>query len=337
MVRFKLSLTVVAFVMMIRCGENTVSIGDPPPMPQFSIDKSDPNVLVFKLISAEGFMFNWNFGNGTLSKDSIDTIYYPFADTYTVKLTASNKGGATTAKEKVVIAKTDPKICENRFYELLTGGCNVGTKTWKFDSANGALANGGVSGPDAQGKPASSYNDVISTWWTSLIAGIANDPLSPPTPPRGALDDEYVFTLKGFKYKNDCHGEFFFNYKWANQLFGLTQEQYHDTVHAYTPNDPATWKLDIDTTTPEIISGNDSTTWKRRFFVDSATSKRFNLILTLSNENYLGYCSGTSTYQILRINSDTMTLRHELLEPKDPSIIGANRKEWRYLRLVAKK
>ena len=178
---------------------------------------------------------------------------------------------------------------------------------------------------------------MINYWWHSLLAGIPGDLANPPTPGPRSLDDEYVFTLKGFKYKNDCHGDFYFNWKWANKLFGLNQTTYHDTICAYTPNNPATWKLDIDSISPEDLSAADSTTWKKRYFTDSATGKRFNLILTLSNDNYIGYCSGVSIYQILQITPDTMFLRHELAEPDKPSVTGPNRLEWRYLRLVAKK
>lgn len=332
MIRNYLITAIGVACIFVRCGEQPISIGDPPPAPEFEIDTIDPNNIIFKVTKAEGFMINWVFGNGELSQKMIDTIYYPFADTYTVSLTASNKGGATTTSEKFVIASTDPKICANRFYTLLSGGCDVASKTWQIINADTALANG----PPVNGN--SSYNDPIGTfWWKSKLTGSPGDPTDPPTPNPRMLDDEYVFTLKGFKYLNDCHGDFYFNYKWANKLFGLNQEQFHDTIHAYTPNNPATWKLDIDSITPEDMSARDSTTWKKRFFTDSTTGKRFNLILTLSNDNYIGYCSGVSIYQILRINSDTMFLRHELAEPDDPAVTGPNRTEWRYMRLVAKK
>jgi hypothetical protein len=329
MSRLKLAVSVAVAAVMFGCGENTVSIGNPPAAPEFTVDQSDPNNVIFAVTSAEGFMVNWDFGNGKLSQNNTDTIYYPFADTYKVSLTASNKGGATTTKKQLVIATTDPKICANRFYALLSGGCDVASKTWKIYGGDSAFGNGGPSAKDSLGNGTSSYNDQISFWWNSMR--VNNIP-----PPR-ALDDEYIFGLKGFTYKNDCHGDFFFNWKWCNKLFGTAQATYADTIHAYTPNNPATWTLDVDTVTPEDRSAKDSTLWKTRFFIDSATGKRFNLILTLSNDNYLGYCSGVSVYQILQITSDMMYLRHELAEPDKPSVTGPNRLEWRYLRLTAKK
>jgi PKD repeat protein len=326
--------------MIWGCGEKAVSIGNPPPAPQFTVDQIDPNRPIFKVTSVDGFMFNWDFGNGTYTQDSLDTVYYPFADTYTVKLTASSKGGATTTRKTLIIATTDPKICMNKYYTLLTGGCGATPKIWKFDSADGAIANGPPSSKDSLGNGTSNYNDIYvgTYWWHSTLAGVPGDGSNPPTPPKGALDDEYVFGLRGFTYKNDCHGDFLFNWMWANKFFGLSQSQYHDTIHAYTPNDPATWTLDVDSVTPEEMSAKDSTTWKRRYFTDSDVSgKRFNLILSLSNDNYIGYCSGVSVYEILSINPDTMYLRHELLDPQKPTQTGTNRTEWRYLRLVAKK
>jgi hypothetical protein len=341
MVRNKLVLSIAVAGILFRCGENTVSIGSPPPAPQFTIDQTDPNRPIFKVTSAEGFMVNWDFGNGKYTQDSLDTVYYPFADTYTVKLTASSKGGATTTGKDLIIAKTDPGICSNKYYALLTGGCGATHKIWKFDSSDGAMANGAPSSKDSLGNGTSNFNDKIDYWWHSTLAGIPGDANNPPTPPKGALDDEYVFGLKGFTYFNDCHGDFYFNWMWANKFFGMSQAQYHDTTHSYMPNNPATWTLDVDTVTPEDMTAKDSTAWKKRFFSDSATGKRFNLILTLSNDNYIGYCSGVSAYEIVSLSAgataDTMYLRHELLDPSKPNLTGPNRTEWRYLRLVSKK
>lgn len=321
--RLYLVLGIAAIFMMFRCGDtNTISIGNPPPPPEFSVDQADPNNVIFKVTKAEGFMVNWDFGNGKMSQDSADTMYYPFADTYTVMLTASNKGGATTTKKQLVVTTTDPKICANKYYELLTGGCNAVSRTWTVYDGDSAYGNGPPSAKDSLGNGTSSYNDPVSHWFNSQKISNVPDPRS--------LDDEYIFGLRGFTYKNECHGTFYFNWKWANQMFGLNQKTYADTICTYTPNNPATWTLDIDT-----VSVEDSV--KHRYFLDSATGKRFNLILTLSNNNYIGYCSGTSIYQILKITPDMMYIRHELLEPDKPSITGPNRLEWRYLRLVAKK
>jgi PKD repeat protein len=326
-----LVVAIAAGAVMFGCAEHAVDIGNPPPAPQFSTSKIDENNIIFTVSSAEGFMVNWDFGNGKLSQRQTDTMYYPFADTYKVKLTVSAKGGAATTSKDVVVAVTDPKICANKYYTMLTGGCDVESKTWKIDNADSALANGGATSGGI-----SSYNDPIKTdFWKSSLATI------PPVPPAEALDDEYVFGLRGFTYKNDCHGNFYFNWQWANKLFGLNQDIYRDTIVAYTPNNPATWTLEVDTATKEdtVINNGVISAIRTRFFTDSTTGQRFNLILTLSNDNYLGYCSGTSTYQILSISPDTMYLRHELVEtdPKNAGKTGANRLEWRYLRLVAKK
>jgi PKD repeat protein len=335
MIGQKLALAIAGAATLLGCGEKIASIGNPPPAPEFSVDQSDPNNPIFKVTSVEGFMFNWDFGNGKLSQDSLDTVYFPFADTYTVKLTASNKGGATTTAKKLMVATTDPKICANRYYRMLTGGCDAAGKTWKIDNADSALGNGGPPGKNAEGNGVSTYNDPIMYWWQSSLKS------EKPSPPPGALDDDYVFGLRGFTYKNECHGDFYFNWQWANKLFGMTQAQYADTIHAYTPNGPATWTLDIDSTTVEdtIKSNGVVSAVRNRFITDSATGKRVNLILTLSNDNYLGYCSGASVYQILKMTPDTMYLRHELVEtdPKNANATGTNRLEWRYLRLVAKK
>jgi PKD repeat protein len=315
MIRYSLTISIAVAIFLLGCGEKIISIGDPPPEPKFSIDKIDENHIIFTVTSAEGFMVNWNFGNGELSQKDVDTMYYPFADTYTVKLTASNKGGATTAAQSVVVKETDPEICANRFYEMISGGCDATSKTWRIADGDSVLANGPPASKDSLGNGTSTYNDPVSFWWNSMVV---ND-----IPPEGATDDRYIFGLKGFTYENDCHGDFYFNWQWTNKLFGTSQEIYADTVHAYVPNSPSTWTLEIDTTGGE------------GFITDSVSGESFNLILTLSNDNYLGYCSGTSIYQVLEITPDMMFLRFELGNPDDPSETGVNRTEWRYVRLTA--
>lgn len=308
---------------LVGCNDDGVAMGPPPPAPEFTMNQSDPNNVIFTVTSAQGFMVNWDFGNGTLSKKLVDTVYFPFADSYSVSLAVSGRGGAAVTKKEVVIARTDPVLCANIYYTYLTGGCGIPSKTWVIPDADSAFGNGGPSPKDSLGGGTSSYDDKIVYWWNSDTAA------TPRIPDARSLDDEYVFALKGFVYKNESHGHFYFNWKWANKLFGATQATFADTIRTYIPTNPATWKLE---TVPEA----DTTGGKRAFFTDSATGKRFNLILHLSSDNYIGYGSGTSTYQILSITADKMFLRHELAEPDKPSVTGPNRLEWRYLNLVSK-
>ncbi len=321
----KVILLSMALVLgsLLGCNETTVVIGPPPPAPDFVVDQSDPNNVVFTVTSAEGFMINWDFGNGILSQNTTETVYYPFADTYTVSLAVSGKGGATVTEKQVVITQTDPEICSNVYYTYLTGGCGVPQKIWMVADADSAFGNGPPSAKDSLGNGTSSYDDKVSYWFNSSKSG------SPPLPDPRSLDDEYIFKLKGFVYENDCKGDFFFNYKWANALFGATQATFADTIWGYVPNNPATWEM-------EVVPEADTTGGKRAFFTDSTTGERFNLVIKFSNDNYIGYGSGTSIYQILKIDETTLHLRHELAEPDDPAATGPNRVEWRYLRLVAK-
>jgi PKD repeat protein len=314
-------MSIVTAVLLFGCSMNSVpSIGDKPPVPSFTVDQTDPNYIIFKVTSAEGFMTNWDFGNGYLSQKMIDTVYFPFPDTYTVKLATSGKGGASIAKTELIIATTDPKICIDKYYLMLTGGCDFEEgKIWVIENTDSVFANG-PSVKDSTGKYASTYNDPFGFyWWVSALKGQER-----PAPVAGSLDDEYVFKLRGFVYENRCHGNFYFNWKWANKLFNAKKIQYADTICSYVPKNPCTWKLTIDTT------------GGKGYIADSVRGS-INLILTFTNDNYIGYCSGTSTYQILKLSPDTMYLRHELREPDNETVTGLNRQEWRYLRLVAKK
>ena len=83
------------------CNDDSVTMGPLPPAPEFTLNQSDPNNVIFTVTSAQGFMVNWDFGNGILSQKLVDTVYFPFADTYTVSLAVSGKGGATVTKRRL--------------------------------------------------------------------------------------------------------------------------------------------------------------------------------------------------------------------------------------------
>lgn len=324
MKRYARLVLAAAMCAVAGCNDDSVTLGPPPPAPDFTVDQSDPNNVIFTATSVQGFMVNWDFGNGYLSRKMVDTVYFPFADKYMVSLAVSGKGGSSVTKREVVITRTDPEICANVFYFYLSGGCDSPSKTWVIPNADSALGNGPPSPKDSMGNTTSSYDDKVSYWWNSSTSSV------PPLPDPRSLDDEYIFTLRGFAYKNESHGHFFFNWKWANKLFGATQATYADTIWTYIPNNPATWKL-------ERVPEADTTGGKRAFFTDSTTGERFNLLIHFSNDNYIGYGSGTSTYQILKIDEENLRLRHELAEPDDPAATGPNRVEWRYLNLVPKR
>ncbi len=293
-------LVVLSGVFLFLCSPTDPDIGTPPGIPTYTKTPTavNPNYIVFNATSTDGFLFNWDFGNGTTSKKQSDTVYYPFPGTYTVTLTVSNKGGATSISEGLVVSTLDSSIAKNKNYNLLTGGIDSANgKTWAWQFLKGALS---------EGEYENGYNDPIDTGWYQWPPEQLN-PL--------ALDDEYVFTLKYYKYENRCNGFFEFDWLWANELLGADQAQWKDSAFAYVPNSPSSWILK-----DSLLSDTSGA------IVDTA------LILELPNNNYIGRCAGTSTYQVLQLVKDTMWVRYALYDPVEKKIDA-----WYYMRFLAKK
>ncbi|MBK5208227.1 MAG: PKD domain-containing protein [Flavobacteriaceae bacterium] len=115
--------------------DNIPNIGEAP-VGDISIDDSNPNSLVFEANSNNGFMYNWDFGNGSKSQKKVATSYYPFVGTYVVTCIISGKGGSTEIEQTIVISQNDPDVREQPFLKELT---NTGAgKTWVYDTDNDA-------------------------------------------------------------------------------------------------------------------------------------------------------------------------------------------------------
>ncbi len=96
----------------------------------FTIDDTDPNTIILNAVSDNGFMFNWDLGNGEKKQGKTISAYYPFAGEYTITCVVSGKGGETKTVKTVTIAKTDPEIAEKPGFKELTNGGHG--KIWKY-------------------------------------------------------------------------------------------------------------------------------------------------------------------------------------------------------------
>jgi PKD repeat protein len=133
----------------------------------------------------------WDFGNGTKAKGASVSSPYPYAGTYTVKLTVFSSGGSKSSTQEITIAQDNLGLLNNPIFILLTGGINgPGYKTWVIDStATGHL---GV-GPD----PISPLGNTPEYWSAGALdkAGA------------GLYGDKYVFHLNGFKFDMINNGD----------------------------------------------------------------------------------------------------------------------------------
>ncbi|HEY8934391.1 MAG TPA: PKD domain-containing protein [Cyclobacteriaceae bacterium] len=97
----------------------------------------------------------------------------------------------------------------------------------------------------------------------------------------GLYNDKYTFKINAFSYVFDTEGDVFINNKQAANFPGSYPNAGDDTAPFTAPTD-LTWN----------ISGDN------------------NQILTISNGGFIGYYTGVSTYEILKLEENEMYLRY---------------------------
>ncbi|MEC7950920.1 MAG: hypothetical protein VX190_06140, partial [Bacteroidota bacterium] len=96
-------------------------------------------VVVEADVSDDVFIHLWDFGNGQVSNDPVDTMVYYVEGTYGISYQGHAPGGMAYFTDSVSIEKTLELPCEGTL-SLLTGCDNP--KSWKFASDAGAIAIG---------------------------------------------------------------------------------------------------------------------------------------------------------------------------------------------------
>jgi hypothetical protein len=112
------------------------------PKPTISFTASTPKIVgltsevTFTSTSSDAFLYQWDFGDGTVASGPSVTHVYTKGGTFNVQLIAAGRGGTSpTVSKQVVIVS--PLSTVN---QLLTGGSS---KTWMLDnSVSGTIAVG---------------------------------------------------------------------------------------------------------------------------------------------------------------------------------------------------
>ncbi len=149
-----------------------------PPVASFTYKAGkDANHVILTNTTPDAFLSQWDLGNGSKSEQSTFEGYFPFKGEFEVTLTAFNKGGFGTAKQKITITQDDPNACSGAV--ALLSGCS--TRTWKLKPDVGAMT---------VGTPG-----LTTIYWASPITEVAGRPCH--------FNDEFKFTSKGiFEYDN---------------------------------------------------------------------------------------------------------------------------------------
>jgi len=174
-------------MLLVACKKDNPQLGDAPTLADASFtyapSAGNANIIEFTA-NNPNVQCVWDFGNGTTGKGASVSSPYPYAGTYTVKLTVFSSGGSKSTTQEITIAQDNLGLLNNPIFIMLTGGVNgPGFKTWVIDStADGHM---GV-GPD----PISPLGN-IPEWWSAGPLDKAG---------AGLYNDKYVFHLNGFKF-----------------------------------------------------------------------------------------------------------------------------------------
>ncbi|WP_205503745.1 PKD domain-containing protein [Rufibacter psychrotolerans] len=182
-----ITLLFLASFAWVGCELEDPELGLPPTPEQvtftYAYDDENPNIVHFKS-TAPGFKALWDFGNGKTAEGTEVEGAFPLKGDYTVKLTIYTAGGSASNTQTVAIAQTNPAMLNREDYNFLTGGANqLEGKTWVFSP---------VGPMNFGGEPANGGNN----WWSQTLA--QQDPCM--------QDDEYTFSLAGFKFENKSKG-----------------------------------------------------------------------------------------------------------------------------------
>jgi len=198
MMKTKMIWPLLTGVMMLAattsCKKDDKKLGDPPTPADaaFTYQPSAANANIIELkANNPNLQANWDLGNGQTATGSNVTAIYPFAGTYTVKLTVQNSGGTASSMQNIVIAQDDPTLISNPIYTYLTGGSS---KTWAIDSV--AVGHFGV-GPN----PSSALGDVPEYYAAQSLEKIGS----------GMYNDRYIFHIQGFVFDHITDGDIYVN------------------------------------------------------------------------------------------------------------------------------
>lgn len=227
---------------LVACQKYEPSLGPAPTDAdaQFTMAPSAANVNIIELSASNpSLQCVWDFGNGSKAQGSNVTATYPYAGTYTIKLTVFAKGGSRSSTQEVTIANDDFTLLNNPYYTLLTGGVSgPGFKVWVVDSA--ASGHMGV-GPDPE-----SALGATPEWWAANAG---------EKPGCGIYDDQYVFHLAGFKFDMITNGDVYVHNTIANEFPGSFQNLF-DYTAPFADQLNESWLLTEDTDPTITISGS---------------------------------------------------------------------------------
>ena len=267
MKRLLLMTTALAFLTIASCRKDKVEAPTAEDATfTYTTSSQSDNIIIFTADNSE-LIAQWDFGNGETGEGTTAEAQYPTAGSYDVTLTVFNEEGNASSTQTIVIENDDPSLLDDPVYNLLTGGVDVGSKTWVMDSNNSAHF--GV-GPEPVGSAG-----LYPEYWES---GCNEKPNT------GLYSDEYTFSLSGFSFNMETNGLVYVddlqeaNFPGAYENLGDYSAPFDDQI--------GNWSVEVDGDTTLTITGGG--------FMGFYTGVTQYRILRLSeNEMWLRYLDGS--------------------------------------------
>lgn len=273
----KISLLALLFVLISGtsgCKEEVFTLGEGPREADaaftFESSSQNDNIINFTAINS-GLIAKWDFGNGLKGEGTTTSASYPNKGTYLVTLTVFNAGGSASSSQEITITEDDLSLLSSPLFTLLTGGVDgPGSKTWVMDSTK--AGHFGV-GPN----PSSGQGDVPEYF--------SADPLIKRGV--GMYDDQYVFTLNGFKFDQITNGSVYVNL-----------------------NDDGTPGAEADFSGGYENQGDFTATFGNQLGeLWTIKENEEDTTLTVSGKSFIGFYCGTQTFKILKLSENELSLR----------------------------
>ena len=241
-------------------------------------DSSDPNLFHFKL-STPSCLGVFSCPEAGINKSGVTEFSQTiaWANDYILKVQVYNTGGLSDVVEiPFSVEATDPTICENEMYKLLTGGCdNPNGKSWRIK--------GEVAGHIGLGPDGSTWNE----WWNP----------APFELDKALYDDDMVFILnpeQQFILKN--YGGSLMNESTAS-LFPDGDSSGSFVTTKYTPADNASWSIVNEGGTNYLVLTKGFPAYGvDQNAIDGGKYKIFSLTAT---DLHIMYVSGTNNWHYL--------------------------------------
>lgn len=187
-------------------------------------EPSDPNLFHFKLLTPKciGVFKAPQIGINKTSSEFTQRVLWE--GTYDITVNVMNPGGMSdTATFAFTVSQTDPTVCENETFSLLTGGCDAeGGKVWRID--------GSLSGHIGCGEETATSNN----WWAP----------GPWELDQELYDDDLIFFLNSSQtVMLDNKGASSMNESTASLFPDGDPNGSFVTTH-YTPSTEASWSVE---------------------------------------------------------------------------------------------